>query len=198
MGKKDEQRNIPIEEITSSGSVSQTGLENEHEVEGHELPSSLEIVEALQKELSETRIKAEEYLDGWQRSRAEFTNYKKRIERDQSLTTQQAAGSVITRFLVVLDDLERALKNPPHKGEGVAWAHGIELVRRKFLSILESEGIKPIEALGRQFDPNFHEAATIEVVEGGEYKSGEVIEVLKQGYMLNDRVLRPAVVRVAQ
>jgi molecular chaperone GrpE len=198
MIKKDEPKNRPAEEIVTGQEEAQSIPEETKEAEAPARPTGQEIVEALQKELDETRCKAEEYLDGWQRSRAEFTNYKKRIERDQSQTYQQAAGSVILRFLGVLDDMERALKNPPQKGEGAAWAHGIELIRRKFVNILECEGIKPIDALGKQFDPNFHEAVATETIEGEQYESGQIIEVLQQGYMLNDRVLRPAMVRVAR
>lgn len=198
MTKKDEHQNKSGEELTSAQVESTSLPEETGKTEEHVHPTGLEIVEALQKELNETRCKAEEYLDGWQRSRAEFSNYKKRIERDQSQTYQQAAGSVILRFLSILDDMERALKNSPQKGEGAAWAHGIELIRRKFISILESEGITPIDALGKQFDPNFHEAVTTETIEGNQYESGQIIEVLQQGYMLNDRVLRPAMVRVAR
>jgi molecular chaperone GrpE len=198
MTKKNEQKISSAEESISGQEEVQSIPEEIEEAEATAHPTSLEIVDALQKELDETRCKAKEYLDGWQRSRAEFTNYKKRIERDQSQTYQQATGSVILRFLGVLDDMERALKNPPQKGEGAAWANGIELIKRKFVSILESEGIKPIDALGKQFDPNFHEAVTTEAIEGEEYESGQIIEILQQGYMLNERVLRPAMVRVAQ
>jgi molecular chaperone GrpE len=158
-------------------------------------PLRAEIAE-LQAELSQSRAKADEYLDGWQRSRAEFANYKKRVDRDQLLVTQNAAGRIIKRYLEVLDDLERALKNRPQEGEGASWANGIELVYRKFKSILESEGITPIEAEGQFFDPNLHEAITSEDSE--EHESGQIIEVLQQGYLLGDRVLRPAMVRVAR
>jgi molecular chaperone GrpE len=160
------------------------------------LASSDEIIEALQSDLAEARSKADEYLDGWQRSRAEFTNYKKRIERDQSQTYQVAAGNVIRRFLSVVDDLERALNNRPKDGEGAAWAEGIELIYRKLVSILENEGITPIQAEGEMFDPNFHEAIMSD--ESDSHESGRVIEVMQQGYMLGDKVLRPAMVRVAK
>jgi molecular chaperone GrpE len=150
---------------------------------------------ALENELEECRAKANEYLDGWQRARAEFANYKRRMERDQAQMYQNASGSIIKRFLDVLDDLELALKNRPQEGEGAAWADGIELVARKFASILESEGVKVIEANG-EFNPNVHEAITHEPHE--DYESGQVIDVVKNGYMLGDKVLRPAVVRVAK
>ncbi len=109
--------------------------------------------EALQADLDAAQAKASEYLDGWQRSRAEFANYKKRIEREQEQVYQNAAGSIIKRYLDVLDDLERALKNRPQSGEGAAWAEGIELIYRKFSVLLENEGVKAMQAEGEYFRP---------------------------------------------
>ena len=150
----------------------------------------------LRNELEEWQAKANEYLDGWQRARAEFANYKKRIDRDQAQVYQNASGSVIKRFLDVMDDLELALKNRPQDGDGAAWADGVELVYRKFSSVLEAEGITPMETEEQYFDPNLHEAITNE--DNADYESGQIIEVLKQGYLIGDRVLRPAMVRVAR
>ena len=155
-----------------------------------------EAVESLRTELDDMRSKADEYLDGWQRSRAEFTNYKKRVEREQAQAYQNAAGSILKRFLDILDDLDRALKKQPQEKEGVEWAAGIELVYRKFLNVLEAEGVNAIDAEGKEFDPNLHEAISHEEFEG--VAGGQVIEVVKQGYLLGERVLRPAVVRVAK
>lgn len=152
--------------------------------------------ERLASELEEWQLKADEYLDGWQRSRAEFANYKKRVERDQAQISQKATANIIKHFLEVMDDLELALKNRPQDGEGSAWADGIELVYRKFSSILESEGVTPIETDGQYFDPSLHEAVTNE--DHPDYESGRIIEVLKRGYLIGDRVLRPATVRVAR
>jgi molecular chaperone GrpE len=154
-----------------------------------------EEAEALRNELSQWQAKANEYLEGWQRTRADFSNFKKRVERDQAQVYQNAAASVILKFLEVLDDLERALKNRPQEGDGAAWAEGIELIYRKFSAILEAEGVTPIETEGQYFDPLLHEAVTREENTGLE--SGQIIEVVKQGYRLGDRVLRPAQVRVA-
>jgi molecular chaperone GrpE len=153
-------------------------------------------IQALREELQQVRLKAEDYLDGWQRSRAEFANYKKRIERDQSQVYQAAAGNMIKRYLEIVDDLERALKNKPLEGEGAVWAQGIELIYRKFISMLESEGVKPMPAEGEMFDPNLHEAISQE--DSPEHESGQVIGVIQQGYTIGDRVLRPALVRVAR
>ena len=160
-----------------------------------EAPSQADF-DALQAELDAWQAKASEYLDGWQRSRADFANYKKRIEREQELVYQNAAGSIIKRYLDVLDDLERALKNRPQAGEGAAWAEGIELIYRKLSTLLENEGVRAMQAEGEYFDPNLHEAITQEDNPGLE--SGQIIEVIKQGYLLGDRVLRPAQVRIAR
>lgn len=158
--------------------------------------AAIEEVEQLKKELEETRSKADEYLDGWQRSRAEFANYKKRMDRDQAQVHQAAAGSIIKRYLEILDDLDRALKNRPQNGDGAGWAAGIDLIYRKFQAILEAEGVKVMEAEGKIFDPNMHEAISQSEVPG--YESGQIVEVIQKGYMLGERVLRPALVRVAK
>lgn len=152
--------------------------------------------QSLTSELEEWQSKANEYLDGWQRSRAEFANYKKRVEREQAQVSQRTTANVIKHFLEVMDDLELALKNRPQEGEGASWADGVELVYRKFSSILETEGVTPIETDGQYFDPTLHEAITNE--DNPDFESGQIIEVLKRGYFIGDRVLRPATVRVAR
>jgi molecular chaperone GrpE len=166
------------------------------ELEGSPDRVEEEEVEILKRELDEARSKADEYLDGWQRARAEFANYKKRIEREREQLHQEASGTVIRRFLDVLDDLDRALKNSPQDGEGVKWAAGIELIYRKLLNLLEAEGVTAMEAEGEEFDPNLHEAISQEPSE--EHESGEIIEVVQTGYFIGERVLRPARVRVAR
>jgi molecular chaperone GrpE len=160
-----------------------------------EQPVSPKDMENLKNELNEMRAKADEYLDGWQRARADFANYKKRVDRDQAQVYQLAVSSIVKRYLDVVDDLERALKNKPQKGDGAVWAEGIELVYRKMLALLESEGVKQMDAQGEIFDPNLHEAISQEA--HPEYEDGQIIEVIKQGYLLGDRVIRPALVRVA-
>jgi molecular chaperone GrpE len=157
--------------------------------------ASVEEIENLKNELNEMRTKADEYLDGWQRARADFANYKKRVERDQAQVYQMAVGSIVKRYLEVLDDLERALNNKPASGDGATWAEGIELVYRKMLAILEAEGVQQMDADGQYFDPNLHEAISQE--NSPEHESGQIIEVIKQGYLLGERVIRPALVRVA-
>ena len=150
-------------------------------------------VEALKKQLEEAEAKASEHKDSWMRSQAEFQNYKKRIERDNEAMRVHMKGEIVKKVLPLLDDLERALQNRPAEE---SWENGIELIVRKFQSVLESEGIKKIEAEGAEFDPNFHEAISNEP--NDEVESGHVIAVVQNGYMLGERVIRPALVRVAQ
>lgn len=150
-------------------------------------------MDALQTQLAEAESKASEYKDGWARSQAEFQNYKKRIERDNELTYASMKGDIIKKVLPALDDLERALQNRPADD---AWANGIELIARKLQNLLESEGVQRIEVKGAAFDPNFHEAISHEPSE--DVESGHVIAVVQNGYMLGERVIRPALVRVAQ
>ena len=156
----------------------------------------IEEIESLNTHLSELEKEAANNLDGWQRERAEFSNYKKRVERDHAQSRQDITGSIIKKYLVILDDLELALKGKPNDGPGEAWANGIELIARKLLSIIEAEGVERIYENKVQFDPIIHEAISSE--ENADFDSGEVIEVIRQGYKLGDRVLRPAMVRVAR
>jgi molecular chaperone GrpE len=170
--------------------------ENMNTNQSNEEQEAAALTADLENELRDCRTKAEEYLDGWQRSRAEFANYKKRVERDQAGAYQSAVGNVVKRYLDILDDLELALKNRPTEGEGAAWANGIELVARKLSTLLENEGVKPMQTEGQEFDPNLHEALSHEP--NPAFESGQIIAVVKNGYLLGDRILRPALVRVAK
>jgi molecular chaperone GrpE len=164
------------------------------EQEKEDLPLE-EQVASLVKSIEEIEAKAEEYLDGWQRSRAEFANYKKRILKENTDIHQIARGEVIKLYLDIADDLERALFERPSDGEEGSWEDGIELIFQKLRKRLEAEGIKPMNPLGEKFDPNIHEALMKE--ESEEYESGHIIEVMQEGYWIGDKVLRPAIVRVA-
>ncbi|MCX6066326.1 MAG: nucleotide exchange factor GrpE [Chloroflexi bacterium] len=150
-------------------------------------------LESLKTQLTESQAKVQEYLDGLQRERADFTNYRRRMEQENSQMGRIATGTTIKKFIIVMDDLERALA---HRPADDVWASGIDLVYRKFQSLLEAEGVTRMEVEGRPFDPNLHEAIMQEPSET--HESGTVISVLQQGYMHGERVLRPALVKVAQ
>jgi len=154
-----------------------------------------DVVAALQQALLTAQDEAAANLEGWQRTQAEFMNYKKRLEREQSQMRHNATGRIARSFLEVLDDLDLALAKRPTEGPGVDWSEGIDLVYRKMLAILEKEGVTIMQLDGQMFDPNLHEAIAQEESPG--HKSGEIIEVIKKGYLIGDRVLRPALVRVA-
>jgi len=147
-------------------------------------------------ELIETQAKAQEYLNGWQRERADFFNYKRRIEREMAQSAQNALSNTLRRYLDIADDLERALCNRPQEGDGAVWASGIELIYRKLMTAFEADGVKPIETEGATFDPSLHEALSQE--DHPDLESGQIIGTVQTGYMLGERVLRPARVRVAR
>jgi molecular chaperone GrpE len=155
----------------------------------------IDAITALELEIKAAKEEAQTNLEGWQRAQAEFQNYKRRQERDSEMLREQTLGRVVKRYLEIVDDLDRALQNAPAEGEGAEWASGVELVYRKLLNILEAEGIKTMDVLGENFDPNLHEAIGEE--DSDEYRSGQIIEIVQHGYWIGDRVLRPALVKVA-
>jgi molecular chaperone GrpE len=156
-----------------------------------------EDIEALTpEEVATLRREAEEYLEGWQRARAEFANYKRRTEREMAEIRQRVRGDMLVDILPIIDDLERALRDRPAEEEASPWASGIELIHRKLLALLEAEGVEEVETEGQQFDPTLHEALSHEESEG--HPEGEIIDVLQKGYRMGERVLRPALVRVAK
>lgn len=148
------------------------------------------------KQIDLFKAMADEFKDGWQRERAEFSNYRKLVERTQSEERQNRTVDVVKKYLVILDDLERACKTRPTEGEAAKWAEGIDLIVRKLQGILESEGVKRIPAENEEFNAARHEAISHE--DSPDHKSGQIIEVVQQGYTIGDRVLRPALVRVAR
>lgn len=153
-------------------------------------------LERLRQELEAAKAQAAEYLDGWQRTQAEFANYRKRQEAEFRERVRLNNAVLITRILPVLDDLERAIQTLPPGLQSLTWVEGVFLIKRKLEVILEAEGLKPIETAGKSFDPLYHEAVTYEDVPG--YEDGQIIGEVQRGYMLGDRVIRPALVRVAR
>ena len=143
------------------------------------------------KQAAEARKKTEEYLASWQRTQADFINYKRRNEQERQDFNRFANASLILSLLPVLDDMDRALGAIPPDQADSDWLEGIKLVDRKFRAVLEAQGLTPIKALGEPFDPGFHEA-----VRQDKGKEGIVTEEFQKGYMMQDRLLRPAKVVV--
>lgn len=156
----------------------------------------LEGEETLEDELERTRVQAAEYLDGWQRTQAEFSNYKKRQEADRVQMMALANATLLRKLLPVVDDFDRALDSLPVNLSQLTWCEGISMIKYKLDAVLESEGVKPIVTDGQAFDPHFHEAVTHEQVPG--YEEGQIIGEVQRGYTLGERVLRHALVRVAK
>jgi molecular chaperone GrpE len=144
-----------------------------------------------EQELAEEKKKAGEYLASWQRAQADFINYKRRAEQERLEFNSFANASFARAILPVLDDLERAINAIPDDFAKHDWVEGVKLVERKFKTILEGQGVKPILALGMAFDPKLHEA-----IRQDKGQEGMVVAELQKGYMLNDKLLRPASVAV--
>ena len=148
------------------------------------------------EEIDHLNQKADEFSDGWQRERAEFANYRKRMSREMDTQKTNFKVEIIKKYLPVKDDLERALKNLPEALLEEPWIGGIQLINQKLTNILDGEGIEPIPGEGLAFNPAIHEAISLEDSE--EAESGFIIEVVQQGYMIGDRVIRPSQVRVSK
>jgi molecular chaperone GrpE len=151
---------------------------------------------AQMEEIDHLTMKADEFSDGWQRERAEFANYRKRISRDLDTQKIDFKVDIIKKYLAVKDDLDRALKNLPEPLKDEPWISGIVLINQKLSNLLNGEGIETIPAEGLAFDPTVHEAISNE--DNDEVESGFIIEVVQQGYQLGNRVIRPALVRVSK
>jgi molecular chaperone GrpE len=150
---------------------------------------------ASSPELTELQKQRDEIYDRLLRTSAEFDNYRKRIDRERQQANESAAASLISELLPVVDDFERALNADLGKG-GEAYRQGIELIYKQLVEVLRKRGVRPIEALGSDFDPHIHQAVSYEPAE--DRRDGEVIEEFRRGYMLGDRLLRPAMVKVAK
>ena len=152
---------------------------------------------ALETQLSELQAKADEYLDSLQRERASFANYKRRIDQENAQMAERLLGEHVKIFLPVVDDLERALEHAPADPDCENWIAGVELILKKLLSTLEKQNVTVIDLKpGDLFDPNNQEAVTHE--EDENFTDGQIIEVVQTGYQLKDRIIRPALVRVAK
>jgi molecular chaperone GrpE len=144
----------------------------------------------------ELQRQRDDFYDRLLRKTAEFDNYRKRVERDRQSMAEAVAADVVRDLLPLVDDLERALKADSGAEGAEAYRKGVELIHRQLLDILRKRGVRPIEALGTDFDPHFHQAIAHEPAEGR--RDGEVIEEFGRGYMLGDKLIRPSIVKVAK
>ena len=137
----------------------------------------------------------DDYYDRLLRKTAEFDNYRRRVERERREQTEQAVLDLLQELLLVIDDFDVALEVDAGSGSS-AYRKGVELIHAKLHDLLKKYGVRPIEVVGADFDPNLHEAVVHEASPG--HREGEVLEELRRGYMIGDRLLRPAMVKVAK
>ena len=153
-------------------------------------------IEQLKKELEEANAKADEYLVGLQRERAEFLNFKRRTEQDHAGAVSRAADALRLKIVELLDDFDRAVETRPASLAYDPWTDGIVAIDRKLRVLLEREGVRPMEpTVGQQFDPRLHQA--LSHVAGSGRPADEIVGEFQRGYWVADRVLRPALVAVS-
>ncbi len=153
-----------------------------------DVPESADQIGDLQRE-------RDDYHDRWLRKSAEFDNYRKRVERERREQADQTVTGLLLELLLIVDDFDLALTVDAGEG-GPAYRKGVELIHAKLHDLLRKHGVRPIDALGADFDPNVHQAVVHE--SSPDHREGEVIGELRRGYLMGDRLLRPAMVRVAK
>lgn len=150
----------------------------------------------VEEQLEAAQAESARNLDSLLRAQAELSNARKRFEKQRAMTYVNANSELAAKLLPVIDDFERALDNVPEAISEDGWYSGIELVYRKFTTVLEGMGVQAIEAVGQPFDPNYHDALGVESTD--EFESGVVSREMQRGYQLGDRVVRPSLVYVAE
>ncbi|KKP98852.1 MAG: Protein GrpE [Parcubacteria group bacterium GW2011_GWD2_38_12] len=149
----------------------------------------------LEKELIECKQKAEEYLLGWQRERADFVNYKRDETKIQEESRFYMKSKIIYEFLAILDNFDMALNHMPEDLKDNNWVKGVSHIRQQLEMILRGEGAEEIKCIGDKFDPTLHES--LEDIESDE-ESGIILEELQKGYKLDGRVIRPSKVKISK
>src|SRR5262245_57636079 len=178
----------PVSEPVDEPPDASDPLDDGAATEAAEAPAAPDPVAELKRE-------RDEFHDRWLRKTAEFDNYRKRIERERREQTDQALIGVFLDLLAVVDDFDLALTVEAGP-EAEGYRKGVELIHAKLNDFLKKRGVTPIDAIGADFDPNVHQAVMHEV--SPDHREGEVIGELRKGYMLGDRLLRPAMVKVAK
>jgi molecular chaperone GrpE len=150
---------------------------------------------SVEAELAEYKRKAEEYLNSWKRTAADFENYKKRREKEDQELLQFAQEVTVVKILPTLESLEQALFHSPKDERYQLWSEGVVKIVQQLEKVLLEMGVEKIKSVGEKFDPRFHEA--VEHLEADQ-EAGIIIEEIQSGYKLNDKVIRPSKVKVAK
>lgn len=183
-----------INEAANNEQETEESANAEAEQKNNEVTPEEETKNIENNELDEYKAKAEEYLQLLQRTQADFDNFRKRINQEREEWVKYSSMKLAASLLPVLDNFERALISADN--ESGKFKEGIELIYRQLVDVLTKDGVKPMEVVGKEFDPKYHEA----VMQGPseEYPENTVIEELQKGYMFADKILRPAMVKVAK
>lgn len=147
----------------------------------------------IEERLTKADEDTQRYLDNWRRAEADLQNFKRRAEQERAESSRYAGASLMINLLPIVDDFERAFQSLDSHIAGMTWFDGVHLIYRKLIALLESAGVQPIKTEGETFDPAFHEA-----VAHAEGEENKVISEVQRGYLLHDRVLRPAMVVVGK
>ncbi len=150
----------------------------------------------LQERVRQLEQEVNTHRDQYLRAAADLKNFKRRTEDERANLIRNATAGLIMKLLPILDDFDLAMQHVPADVAETSWFNGLLGVQRKLRTVLEGEGVKPIEALGQPFDPNFHDAVMHE--DAGPEQAGKVTADLRTGYTLHDRVIRPSMVKVGQ
>lgn len=186
---KEQGKDVPVDQMTPENETETAVTPETAGEETSEEPS-------LEEQLAQAKAEAADYKDRWMRSQAEFANARKRMEKQRLDTYNNAKAEIVLQLLPVLDDFERAVNNAPENVREDSWYEGIELVEKKLKGVLENLNVTSVTAVGAPFDPNWHEAISQEASE--EHESGVVSRELQKGYKIGDKVIRPALVVVAE
>lgn len=157
--------------------------------------SEVESATEMQRQLEAQQARADECLNLLQRTQADFINYKRRTTQEQSERRITAQAAILAQILPALDDLRRALQSIPPELSDNSWVQGIQLVAKRLSDVLEQAGVRQIGQPGEKFDPHWHEAVSRET--RSDMPEGSILQVYQPGYVLGDRIVRPAQVAVA-
>jgi len=178
-----------------SEEAAQAGGEPREAIPSEEVAAQGDATTDAGAQLEQLRQERDEHYDRLLRKTAEFENYRRRVEKERRELAQYAAGDLLEALLPIIDDFERAVQADAG-ADPDAYRKGVELIYKQLQDLLARRGVTPIEAVGKDFDPRYHQAITHEESPGR--REGEVIEEVRRGYMHGDRLLRPAMVKVAK
>lgn len=171
------------------GAVTDTGQESLEAPTGDAPPQEAPEIQALREERDRCH-------DRLLRKTAEFDNYRKRTDRERREQADRTVSELLLELVAIIDDFDRALNADVHRDSVEAYRQGVELIHRQILELLKRRKVRPIDAVGADFDPHLHQAVTTETAEGR--RDGEVLEELRRGYLIGERLLRPSMVKVAR